>query len=148
MCMSLSRGRESFAKNAQVFWRLRRNGTPFESFSMVSDPRILLHEMCGMLNPKMAPEKADFKFVFPDKNWSMLLSVRGGECAFLDNARDNPADVTITVASGDWADVMSARRNVSALMRSGRIKVTGNMSLFASMKRIFSLGEDRRVGGV
>ena len=74
--------------------------------------------------------------------------MRGGECAFLDNARDNPADVTITVASGDWADVMSARRNVSALMRSGRMKVTGNMSLFASMKRIFSLGEDRRVGGV
>ena len=148
MCMSLSRGRESFAKNAQVFWRLRRNGTPFESFSMISDPRILLHEMCGMLNPKTAPEKADFKFVFPDKNWSMLLSVRGGVCAFLDNARDNPADVTITVASGDWADVMSVRRNVSDLMRSGRMKVAGNMSLFASMKRIFSLGEDRRVGGV
>ena len=47
MCMSLSRGRESFAKNAQVFWRLRRNGNPIERFTMVSEPRILLQEKCG-----------------------------------------------------------------------------------------------------
>ena len=148
MTAPLSRGRESFAKNARVFWQLRRNGTPFESFSMVSDPRILLREMCATFKPERAPERADFKFIFPDMGCTCLVMVRGGGCEFEEEADDGaPADVTVTADSGDWAGVMAARRGVSGLMRSGRLKVEGDMSLFAAMKRIFGLGEDRRAGG-
>ena len=148
MRMPLSRGRESFAKNARVFWQLRRNGTPFESFSMVSDPRILLREMCATLDPSRAPERADFKFVFPDRGWTCLARVRNGECSFDESADAGArADVAITADSEDWAGVMAARRDVSALMRAGRLKVQGDLSLFAAMKRIFGLGGDRRVGG-
>lgn len=110
MRMPLSRGRESFAKNARVFWQLRRNGTPFESFSMVSDPRILLREMCATLDPSRAPERADFKFVFPDRGWTCLASVRNGECSFDESADAGArADVAITADSEDWAGVMAAR---------------------------------------
>lgn len=42
MQMPLSKKRASFVKNAQIFWCLRYNNTPFESFEMISDVRMLL----------------------------------------------------------------------------------------------------------
>lgn len=74
--------------------------------------------------------------------------MRNGECSFDESADAGArADVAITADSEDWAGVMAARRDVSALMRAGRLKVEGDLSLFAAMKRIFGLGGDRRVGG-
>ncbi|MBP3526305.1 MAG: SCP2 sterol-binding domain-containing protein, partial [Opitutales bacterium] len=84
----------------------------------------------------------------PDRGWACLASVRNRECSFDESADAGArADVTITADSEDWAGMMAARRDVSALMRAGRLKVEGDLSLFAAMKRIFGLGGDRRVGG-
>jgi putative sterol carrier protein len=64
------------------------------------------------------------------------LSIADQQCAVLPGPAERP-DVTITMAAGDWVDLLSGRLDGYNAFFQGRIRVEGDLSLALRLQGLF-----------
>jgi putative sterol carrier protein len=62
--------------------------------------------------------------------------IADGKCAVSEGAHASP-NITITVASKDWLDILNGKLDGQMAFMSGKLKVKGDMSLAMKLKTLF-----------
>ena len=94
--------------------------------------------MSGTFNAdKAAGMKAVYQWdVTGDGGGKWNAEIADGACNVSEGEHASP-NITITVAAGDWLDILNGKLDGQMAFMSGKLKVKGDMSLAMKLKTLF-----------
>ena len=95
-------------------------------------------DMPGNFNSdKAAGMKAVYQWdVTGDGGGKWNAEIADGACNVSEGEHASP-NITITVAAGDWLDILNGKLDGQMAFMSGKLKVKGDMSLAMKLKTLF-----------
>jgi multimeric flavodoxin WrbA/putative sterol carrier protein len=132
-----------FKKYSNIYWEHavamgeKSRDLDLLSKNVMSDVRILMQEMARSVDPAATAHlKTTLQFDFSDKQYSVVLSVDHGACAFIEGKTDKP-DLKVTTTADIWAKVFMRQINVRDALMSRQIVLEGDKFIFSRLDRYF-----------
>jgi putative sterol carrier protein len=72
-----------------------------------------------------------------DNGGTWQVAVANGTCAVSQGTPNDKPNITITMAAGDYLDMITGKLNPQMAFMGGKLKIKGDMSLALKMQQIF-----------
>jgi multimeric flavodoxin WrbA len=142
-CLPLAASAEHFRHYSNIYWthafELGPDGmTPALVRARVGgDVRILMKEMVRCFDPRAgARVRARLQFDFPDLDLHYCVRIDRGRCESKEGVCDKP-DLRVRAQADVWAAIFMRQLDVREMLKSRRLVLEGDKSLFARLDRLF-----------
>jgi multimeric flavodoxin WrbA len=142
--LPFSNDEETFAAHFVNYWTIAGEIGPgwidretlFQAAT--TDPRIIMRELAGYLNPKAAGRlKAVVQLILNDSDHGeWYLTIDKGHCRAVPGVHESP-NLVMKMSQQSFADIALQRTNARTLFNKGLIEYEGDANLLANFGRLF-----------